>query len=47
VAGLTLIATEKVTRKSLNDEDHRRLIQEALSEVDFSSLSGEKQGNGH
>jgi F-type H+-transporting ATPase subunit b len=42
VAGLTLIATEKVTRKSLDDEDHRRLIQEALTEVDFSSLAGEK-----
>jgi F-type H+-transporting ATPase subunit b len=47
VAGLTLIATEKVTRKSLDDDDHRRLIQEALSEVDFSSLAGEKDsGNG-
>ena len=45
VAGLTLIATEKVTRKSLDDEDHRRLIEEALSEVDFSALGGEK-GNG-
>jgi F-type H+-transporting ATPase subunit b len=45
VAGLTLIATEKVTRKSLDDEDHRRLIQEALSEVDFSSLAGD-EGNG-
>jgi F-type H+-transporting ATPase subunit b len=45
VAGLTLIATEKVTRKSLDDEDHRRLIQEALSEVDFSSLAGEGSKN--
>ena len=44
VAGLTLIATEKVTRKSLDDEDHRRLIEEALGEVDFSALAGEKQG---
>ncbi len=43
VAGLTLIATEKVTRKSLDDEDHRRLIEEALGEVDFSALAGEKQ----
>ena len=48
VAGLTLIATEKVTRKSLDDEDHRRLIQEALSEVDFSPSPGTKQGQrGH
>jgi len=40
VADLTVIATEKVTRKSLDDEDHRRLIDEALSEVDFSALAG-------
>ena len=31
VADLTVIATEKVTRKSLDDDDHRRLIEEALS----------------
>ncbi len=41
VADLTLIATEKVTRKSLDDDDHRRLIEDALSEVDFSALAGE------
>ena len=46
VAGLTLIATEKVTRKSLDDDDHRRLIEEALGEVDFSALAGDKQANG-
>ncbi len=40
VADLTVIATEKVTRKSLDGDDHRRLIEEALSEVDFSSLAG-------
>jgi len=40
VADLTVIATEKVTRKSLDDADHRRLIEDALSEVDFSALSG-------
>jgi F-type H+-transporting ATPase subunit b len=40
VATLTVIATEKVTRKSLDDDDHRRLIQEALAEVDFSALEG-------
>jgi F-type H+-transporting ATPase subunit b len=43
VANLTVMATEKVTRKSLTPEDHRRLIQEALDEVDFSALGG---GNG-
>jgi F-type H+-transporting ATPase subunit b len=45
VADLTVIATEKVTRKTLTSEDHQRLIQEALQEVDFSSL-GESRGNG-
>lgn len=45
VADLTLLATEKVTRKSLTPEDHRRLIEEALGEVDFSTLAG-KEGNG-
>ncbi len=46
VADLTLIATEKVTRKSLDGDDHRRLIEEALGEVDFSALSGEKAPSG-
>src|SRR5215211_2362990 len=40
VADLTVLTTEKVARKSLTDEDHRKLIDEALAEVDFSSLSG-------
>ena len=39
VATLTVLATEKVTRKSLDDDDHRRLIEEALEEVDFSTLA--------
>jgi F-type H+-transporting ATPase subunit b len=43
VADLTVIATEKVTRKSLDDGDHRRLIEEALSEVDFSALAGPEE----
>ena len=46
VADLTVIATEKVTRKSLDGDDHRRLIEEALGEVDFSALSGEKTSGG-
>jgi F-type H+-transporting ATPase subunit b len=45
VADLTVLATEKITRKSLTEEDHRRLIEEALGEVDFSTLAG-KEGNG-
>jgi F-type H+-transporting ATPase subunit b len=45
VADLTVLATEKVTRKTLNDEDQRRLVEEALSELDFSALSaGEGEG---
>ena len=51
VADLTVTATEKITRKSLDEEDHRRLIEEALSEVDFSELapaapSESPEGNG-
>jgi F-type H+-transporting ATPase subunit b len=46
VADLTVIATEKVTRKTLTSEDHQRLVQEALREVDFSALGGEGRGNG-
>jgi F-type H+-transporting ATPase subunit b len=38
VADLTVIATEKVARKTLDDDDHRRLIEEALEEFDFSAL---------
>lgn len=41
VADLTILATEKVTRKSLTPDDHKRLVDEALGEVDFSTLSGE------
>lgn len=40
VANLTVLATERVTRKALNAEDQKRLVEEALSEVDFSALSG-------
>ncbi len=43
VADLTVLATEKVTRKSLGEEDQRRLVEEALSEVDFSALSGAEE----
>jgi F-type H+-transporting ATPase subunit b len=41
VADLTVLATEKLTRKTLDDEDHKRLIDEALGEVDFSALAGQ------
>jgi F-type H+-transporting ATPase subunit b len=45
VADLTVTATEKITRKSLTEEDHRRLIEEALQEVDFEELAP-SEGNG-
>ena len=45
VADLTVLATERVTRKSLNPEDQKRLVEEALSEVDFSTLSGSESNN--
>jgi F-type H+-transporting ATPase subunit b len=40
VADLTVLATEKVTRKTLDSKDHQRLVQEALDEADFSALAG-------
>lgn len=39
VANLTITATEKVTRKSLDSDDQQRLVREALEEVDFSTLA--------
>ena len=39
VADLTILATEKVTRKTLNEADQRRLVEEALGELDFSGIS--------
>jgi F-type H+-transporting ATPase subunit b len=44
VADLTVLTTEKVTRKALDADDQKRLIEEALAEVDFSSLSGNGKG---
>jgi F-type H+-transporting ATPase subunit b len=44
VADLTVIATEKVTRKTLTDEDHKRLVEDALKEIDFETITGD--GNG-
>ena len=41
VADLTVLATEKVTRKSLTAADQKRLVEEALSELDFASLAGD------
>jgi F-type H+-transporting ATPase subunit b len=41
VADLTLLATEKVVGRALDEAEGRRLVQEALSEVDFSQLGAE------
>jgi len=38
VAELTLVATTKVTGKVLDDADHRRLIEDAIKDLDFSVL---------
>jgi len=39
VAELSLIAAEKVTRGALDDKDQRRLIDEAIGDLDFSVLT--------
>jgi F-type H+-transporting ATPase subunit b len=38
VANLSLIAAEKVIGRALDDADQRRLIEEAIRELDFSRL---------
>ena len=43
VADLTLIAATKVTGKSLTDADHKRLIEDAIAELDFSALEGSRR----
>jgi F-type H+-transporting ATPase subunit b len=42
VADLTVLATEKVTRKSLDSEDQKRLVEQALAELDFAALASEE-----
>jgi F-type H+-transporting ATPase subunit b len=42
VAELALVAAEKVTARSLTPEDQRRLIDDAIGELDFSKLEKEK-----
>jgi F-type H+-transporting ATPase subunit b len=41
VADLTLLATEKVIGRALDEREGRRLVEEALAEVDFSKLGAE------
>jgi F-type H+-transporting ATPase subunit b len=43
VADLTILATEKVTRKTLTSEDQRRLVEQAVAELDFAALSGQRE----
>jgi F-type H+-transporting ATPase subunit b len=43
VADLTVLATEKVTRKSLDSADQKRLVEEALAELDFAALAHEER----
>jgi F-type H+-transporting ATPase subunit b len=43
VADLTVAATEKVTRKTLTEADQKRLVEEALAELDFNALAGEER----
>ena len=38
VVDLSLLAATKVTGKTLDDADHRRLIDEAVADLDFSVL---------
>ena len=41
VADLTLLATEKVVGRALDEREGRRLVEEALAEVDFTKLGAE------
>jgi F-type H+-transporting ATPase subunit b len=43
VADLTVMATEKVTRKTLTEADQKRLVEEALAELDFAALAEERR----
>ena len=44
VADLTIMATERVTRKTLTEDDQRRLVEEALAELDFAALAAPVPG---
>jgi F-type H+-transporting ATPase subunit b len=46
VADLTLAATEKVVRARLDEAEQRRLIEEALADVDLSTLVPPDSGRG-
>ena len=42
---LALLAAEKVSRRSLSDADHRRLIEEAIDEADLSAVRRRRGAN--
>ena len=42
VADLSVLAAEKITRKTLTSADQQRLIDEALAEIDFSELEASR-----
>jgi F-type H+-transporting ATPase subunit b len=43
VAELTLVAAAKVTGKVLDRDDHRKLIEDAIGELDFSALEAQER----
>ena len=47
VAELTVAATEKVLRAKLDTDEQRRLIEDALSDIDLGALAPEAAGEGH
>ncbi len=42
VGSLSLLAAEKITKKTITDSDQKRLIDEALAEIDFSQLEASR-----
>jgi F-type H+-transporting ATPase subunit b len=42
IADLALVAASKVTSKTLDSSDHRRLIEDAIKELDFTVLERER-----
>ena len=42
VADLALLATAKVTGKVLDRDDHRKLIEDAIGDLDFSALESDR-----
>ena len=41
VVELTLLASEKVTRKSLDEKDQKRLIDETIDELDVKRIASD------